>query len=423
MTPADLDPLAAQDVIESLRSGIPPRRFVSAYSVGNEQFLDDVCRRQLEGPSSRGKIRFLSGSWGAGKTHFLRLLREAAFDAGYLVATVELSVDQTPFNEFEQVFFAIARAISSPQMYREGDLRRALPFGEVLRRALLGDHAAGDGAVSVERLQQAKEALFADDGIDVDFRRLVAQYWDTFLPDQGDPITVADTRAHLLQWFVGEGSVAGVRGTFQVQKTINRGNARLMLQSLSRFARHAGFRGLLVLFDEAEMAYSVMRRSNLKQAHNNLLHLINGIDESEGAILIYAATPDFFGDERYGVTAYGALAQRIGQPEYRPPRALDRVWNLDAIPTLPEHYADAAARIRAIYLRAEPWAAERLLTEQEVRERIAELVRVHPQYSHVSTWRVVVTGAVKELDRSAEGEAAPPVERLHKDIMAQLREQ
>ena len=63
-----------------------------------------------------------------------------------------------------------------------------------------------------------------------------------------------------------------------------------MLRSLGTFALHTGYRGLVILFDEAEMSYSVMRRSDLKSAHNNLLHLINGVDESEGLFLVYATT-------------------------------------------------------------------------------------------------------------------------------------
>src|SRR6266511_2040072 len=99
----------AEAIVEKLRNGIPPRRYVSLYSVGEDEFLDGVRRRHLESASGAGRIRFISGSWGAGKTHFLRLLREKAFAANYLVATVELSRDETPFNKFEEVFYRIIR--------------------------------------------------------------------------------------------------------------------------------------------------------------------------------------------------------------------------------------------------------------------------------------------------------------------------
>ena len=159
------------------------------------------------------------------------------------------------------------------------------------------------------------------------------------------------------------------------------------------------------LLDEAEMSYSVMRKSNLKQAHNNLLHLINSIDESEGLFLIYAATPDFFMDDRYGLSTYGALAQRIGRPEDRPPRAVDRVWNLDAIETSLDHYLTAAGKIRDIFLTASPDVGPKFITETSLRKFVSEIVRAHPEFSHVSTWRVVVTATVEALESSERGEA------------------
>ena len=413
---------AALEVVERLRAGIPPKRYVSSYSTGNEEFLQNVRKRHLESSSTSGKIRFVSGSWGSGKTHFLRLLREEAFDAGYLVSTVELNVDETPFNKFEQVFFDIIRNITSPEMYLEGDLGRAVPFAEVLRRALFKAAAGDQDSVSHERFQEAKETLFADNAIDIDFRRIVTQFWETFLSDGGDMATLENTRGRLLQWFAGEGTLGSYRA-YGVQKIVKRENARMMLQSLSRFATHIGYRGLVILFDEAEMSFSVMRKSNLKQSHNNLLHLINSIDESAGLILVYAATPDFFIDERHGITIYGALAQRIGRPDDRPPRSLDRIWNLDAIETSLDHYLDAASKIRQIYITAYPELGNDEVSESDLRKYVAELVHAHPEFANVSTWRVVVTGTIEALDTTAEGEPLKPAQHLHDDIMQRLRDQ
>jgi hypothetical protein len=420
MTVPQISQDGALEIVESLRSGIPPKRYVSWYATGNEQFLRNVRTRHLESPSTSGKIRFVSGSWGSGKTHFLRLLREEAFDSGYLISTVELNVDETPFNKFEQVFFDIIRNITSPEMYQEGDLSRAAPFAEVLRRALFRAPAGDEEAVTHERYQEAREALFADNSIDIDFRRIVAQFWETFLAEGSDPATLENTRGRLLQWFAGEGTLSTYR-PYGIQKIVKRENARLMLQSLSRFAAHISYTGLVILFDEAEMSFSVMRKSNLKQAHNNLLHLINSIDESGGLFLVYAATPDFFIDERHGITIYGALSQRIGRPEDRPPRSLDRIWNLDAVETSHDHYLVAAGKIREIYVMAYPEGRDGGISESDLREYVADLVRAHPEFSHVSAWRVVITGTIEVLDATTEGEPLRPAEQLHDDIMERLR--
>jgi len=415
-----LDQTDALEVIESLRKGIPPKRYASCYTSGTEDFLEKVRKFHLESASTRGRLRFVSGSWGAGKTHFLRLLREEAFDANYLVSTVELNADSTPFNKFEQVFYDIVRNITSPEMYREGQLAHAAPFGEVLRRALLKAPAAPGESVSPERYHAAKESLFAADGIDIDFRRIVAQYWETFLPEGGDVATLENARGRLLQWFAGEGTM-GMYRKLDIQKTVNRANARQMLQSLSRFSTHIGYRGLLILFDEAEMSYSTMRKSNLKQAHNNLLHLINSIDESEGAFLIYATTPDFYIDERHGITIYGALAQRIGKPDDKPPRPLDRIWNLDFAQSALDDHLNAASKIRNIYVSAYPEFGDSIPSETEVRDYVGKLMEEHPEFSRVSKWRIAVTGTVRALDARAQGDTLPPAEQLHQDIMDTLR--
>ncbi len=418
-----IDQIIAQEVIESLRTGIPPKRYVSAYSSGNEEFLKDVRLRHLEGPSTRGKIRFISGSWGSGKTHVLRLLREEAFNANCLVSSVDLTVNETPFNKFEEVFYRIIEKIGSPTMYRRGELdKHAAPFELVLRETLFNGWAGPTDVITQERFQEAKEKLFAADGIDIDFRRMISRYWETFLPQGGDSAALEDVRGRILQWFKGEGTLGPYRSQFGVQKIVNRSNARLMLQSLSRFATHAGFRGIVILLDEAEMSYSVMRKSNLKQAHNNLLHLINSIDESEGLFLVYAATPDFFMDDRYGLATYGALSQRIGRPEERTPRAVDRVWNLDAIETSLEHYQSAACKIREIFLSANPEVGPKFISETSLRKFVSEIVSAHPEFSHVSTWRVVVTATVEALDSSEQGKTLGTPKDIHADIMDRLRE-
>jgi hypothetical protein len=422
MSPAELDSVTAFDIIESLRDGIPPQRFASSYASGNEDFLANVRKRHLETTSTRGRLRFISGNWGAGKTHFLRLLREEAFAAGYLVSTVELSADATPFNKFEQVFFEIVRRITSPQMYGEGDLTRAAPFGEVLRRHLFGAASGAGDVVSHDRFQEMREQLMRASDIDVDFRRMIVHYWETFLPEGADPAALEERRGQIMQWFAGEGTIGLYRREYGVQKLVSRANARLMLQSLSRLAIDAGHRGLVILLDEAEMTHSILRKASLKQAHNNLLHLINSIEESEGLFLVYAATPDFFVDDRYGVISYGALSQRIGRLEDRPPRALDRVWNLDRLETSPDDFLAAASKIRSIYLTALPDVADDLIAEEALREQVSKLVAQQFQYSHVSTWRVVVIGTVEALDASAEGAPLKPPDQAYEDIMDRLRD-
>lgn len=410
----------ADAIVEDLRSGLPPRRFASHYSVGHDRFLQGVRRRLLDAPSDRGRIRFVSGSWGSGKTHFLRLLQETAFDAGFLVAPVELSSDQAPFNRFELVFSEIVRSITSPSMYARNEGAIAAPFGRVLEEALFADRD-GDGESIHVVLDLKRDALMAATEIDIDVRRLVAAYWDTFGAETEDTGALEERRGLLLQWFAGEGHATTFRKEFGLQKAVKRENARLVLSSLVALIRHLGFQGLVVLFDEAETTHSTMRKSNLRQAHNNLLALINGIEETNGALLIYASVPEFFTDERTGIKVYGALAQRIGQPKDAPPRAVDRVWNIDEIAHGEADFTQAACRIRDIYVTALPDLADELSDDDKLTTFVEGLVKEHPRYGQISVWRVVVQGVIRWLDDVSEGGDEPAPKQVHRDVMELIR--
>jgi hypothetical protein len=415
----------AVDIIESLRLGKPPRRGVRAYSVGHEEFLRSVRLRHLEGPSGRGKIRFISGSWGSGKSHFLRELREEAFETNYLVGLIDLAKEETPFNRFERVFASIVSRIASPEMFFHGNGEPAAPFADVLRRTLLvtgGAEEAGREVVPHEVYSRAAQKLMSNESIDIDFRRMVVKYWESYLPEGGDQITLIDRRNLILQWFGGEGTIGTYRREFGVQKIVARDTARLMLKSLGRFAVHAGYRGLTILFDEAEMSYSVMRRSDLKSAHNNLLHLINGVDESEGLFLVYATTPDFYTDPKHGIQNYGALASRIGKPSDSPPKALDKIWNFDAVQQTTDEYKNAALKVRELYLSAFPDAEPRLSSPEKIKAFVDELTNLHPALSPVRFWRVLVANVVAQLDRENQQSPAVTTEQLYDETLERLRE-
>lgn len=419
-----LDQARAEAIIEELRKGIPPNNGVREYSAGNEDFLEQIRKRHLRKiPGMRGKIRFISGSWGSGKTHFLAQLRETAFASRYLVSSLALSADETPFNRFEEVFYRIVKNISSPEMNATDGRILDAPLGEVFRRQLFGSSVvSADAVIDRESYDKACQELMKNGEVDIDFRRLVCRYWETFLPEAGDPTMLEDRRGRIMQWFSGEGTIGVYRKEFGIQKLINRSNARLLLRALGCYAIHAGFTGIVVLLDEAEMSYSVMRKSELKKAHNNLLHLINSIEESPGLFLVYATTQDFYTDERHGIQLYGALAQRVGRPEERPPRALDRVWNLDYVQPDLADYKAAARKIRRLYITTFPESEQMISDDSLLNAFVEGLLDAHPRFSGVGFWRVLVKGVIELFERQREEDDVPSAAQLHDDIIDQLKE-
>jgi hypothetical protein len=257
--------------------------------------------------------------------------------------------------------------------------------------------------------------------VDIDFRKIVKAYWETYLPEAPDPALVDQRRDELLQWFSGEGKIGQWQKRFSVNKVVGPTNAKLMLQSLAAFIQLAGYKGLVILFDEAEMSYTIMKKSALKDAQNNLLHLLNNISELTGLFLIYATTPDFYTDPKHGIVIYGALSGRIGKPRDNPPKALDNVWNLDAIQFAVEDYQAAAKKIREIYLDAYPGVENKILKEGKLIACVAQLYERHPRLSSVRFWRVLTATTVRLLDDSMEEEEISAV-GIYDNVMADLRE-
>ncbi len=432
----------ATQVVESLRKGIPPQHGVDLYSVGNEELIDGIKKFLLSRIGEGGIIRFISGSWGSGKTHFFRLLREVAFQNNCLVSTVELNVNDAVLNKFESIFSAILRNISTGSYLSKNEVA---PFGQVIKESLAylstGSRELSN-EVSYEDYIKAREALILDRIIDLDFKKMIQKYWETFLPIYLYPGMEDPTRreifqwgmgeiqeyirAEILQWFSGEGGLARYRNGFEVNKIVDKDNAQLMLQSLDGFVRLSGYKGLVILFDEAQQAYSIMRnmrKSPLRDAHNNLLSLIDNIEDLKGWFLIYATTPDFFTDPKYGIVTFGALSERVGTPEQQhQPRALDTIWNLDMVVTQLSDYQTAANIILSIYATAYPEATQKLPSQIKFESFVKELYDIHPALSAVRFWRVLLIALITHFDDRIEGKIRS-AQTIYEDVMARLKEE
>jgi len=304
-------------------------------------------------------------------------------------------------------------------MYEKNELRESIPFGRVIQEFLESqENYLTDTETTFHTLESK---LLAVGSIDIDFKKIVIEYWRTFL-DSADNGSNFEIRARLLQWFEGIGTPAQFRRDFRIQKTVTKENARLMLQSLANFTKWMGFRGLAILFDEAEMTHTTMRKSSLRQAHNNLLHLINEIHDAPGIVLVYATVPSFFTDPVHGIQIYGALSQRIGELPSIQPTPLQRVWNIDKIEFSLDDQLVVCNKILQLYRLAYSEEVNQLPHDLELREQISELLSLRPKFSLLSSWRLAVTGTIQFLDHSLEGLSIPQPKLQYEGILQMIKD-
>lgn len=396
-----LDQESANAIIDGLRIGRPSIVGVHEYSVGGAGFLSAIERLHLQATKA-GKIRFACGSWGAGKSHFLAQLNKLALDKNWLVSSVNLNSRETPFNRFEEVFYAIVRSISSADNSR-GSL------AQMFQRQIFGG-ASIDGTVDQNVCEDTCDKLMQNTDIDPDFRRIVCEFWRTYLPGVHD---AEDRRAMIIDWFSGLGTIERYRRNFGVQKMVKSGTAGLILRSLVSYSIHAGFLGLLVLIDEAEMVFSTMRNSSRKRAHNNLLNLLNTIEDSRGLFVVFATTPDFFLDPNYGIIITGPLAQRIGGLPPDSPNALQPVWNLQKLQYGADDYVSAARKVRRIYICSYPESESVIADCELLDEFVTSLHQVSPPQGRIDFWRLLMRSVVGRFDMEfLEGAQVPTSEEF-----------
>ena len=101
---AQLKPFQARAIIEGLRKGIVPTEYVSFFTVGRQNWLKFV-EEDLDGfiALGGGKVRFINGDYGDGKTHFMSVVKKLALQKDFASSFVVLTRD-IPIHKFEQVY-------------------------------------------------------------------------------------------------------------------------------------------------------------------------------------------------------------------------------------------------------------------------------------------------------------------------------
>src|SRR5690606_388973 len=121
-------------------------------------------------------------------------------------------------NRLDRILFGIFRQLALPSAAAE-PLPLANPLAAFLEQALqrLLSRPAFKSRWPQLRpgdYQQIEQELLQTQGLDIDFKKMLLAYWQTFLPAYADPALQARQQAEILQWFVGEGQLTSFRKRF-----------------------------------------------------------------------------------------------------------------------------------------------------------------------------------------------------------------
>ena len=274
----DLTQADAQKIIDALRRGIPASAGIAYYSAGREDLLESVRRDLVAVSEGMSRVRFLNADIGHGKTHALYLLREFAYLSDFVVSIVPLSQDSCPLHDFMAVYTATLWGL------RTADQRRKPALSNIFDRWI--DNIRRLDATQISRIVRSE--------LSPNLREIMAAYADAsnlFRPDE-------KKRLQVLKYLGGESVDVRDLRQLGIKFRLNSENALQVLSEMAMAIRHIGFKGICILFDEAEAIHSFAYSSQRDAAYANLRQIIDQSRQFPRCYFIYATTPSFF--DSYG---------------------------------------------------------------------------------------------------------------------------
>jgi hypothetical protein len=297
-------------VLQSLYAGLVPKQGLHLIQVGRKAevsaLLQDLDRIADDGAS----LRVVVGRFGSGKSFFLNLVRNLAFQKKLVVVQADFSMER--------------------RLYATGGEARAL-YSELMRNLAIKTQPDGGALPSVLAAwaSRVQENVMSAGGTSADVdRRLAEDLCDlqgyvggfefaevvrTFY--RGYSENNPTQQAAALRWLRGEYTTkTEARNDLGVRRIIDDDSFYDSLKLMAAFVRKAGFGGLLVNLDEMVVLSHRLANSRARQAnYEALLTLLNDCFQgnARGIGFLFAGTDECLEDKRRGLFSYEALRSRL----------------------------------------------------------------------------------------------------------------
>jgi hypothetical protein len=339
--------LTAKDVehvFESLRKGLVPERGIDTFAVGIEKQRGELHRQLELAGGGEGTIKFLRGGYGCGKTFMARLALLDAQERGFATSFVVVSDNDLKFHRFDDVYRKVMTELGTSTCPR-GALSDILDrwIARVEDTLIAGgeDEDAPDFDEKVQQRLEADLASLTGGMAPQDFIRVIQTIFR--LKQEGE---VSEAGA-LISWLCGSGNVAATsKKVAGIKGDIGSRDALDYLRGVLEIVKAAGYKGLLIVIDEAETILR-MRSDSRHKSLNGIRQIADAAGSYPGMLWLFTGTPEFF-DTRHGVGGLEPLHRRISFSKQGSFASL-RQPQLELTPFDAERLRSVAMRLRELY--------------------------------------------------------------------------
>ena len=296
-----------EHVFEALRKGLVPERSIDAFAVGIDKPRGELHRQLELAEAGEGTIKFLRGGYGCGKTFMARLALLDAQNEGFATSFVVVSDNDLRFHRFDDVYRKVMTelgTVTCPRGALNDILDRWIAKVEEALVALGQDPDAPGFDEKVRKRIEDELASMTGGKAPQDFVRVVQTIFD--LKQRGE----AAEAGSLISWLCGSGNVgAAAKKAAGIKGDIGSRDALDYLRGALEIVKAAGYKGLLIVIDEAETILR-MRSDSRHKSLNGIRQIADAAGAYPGMLWIFTGTPEFF-DTRHGVAGLAPLHERI----------------------------------------------------------------------------------------------------------------
>lgn len=380
-----LKPFQARAIIEGLRKGIVPTEYVSFFTVGRQNWLKFV-EEDLDYfiANGGGKVRFINGDYGDGKTHFMSVIQQLALQKNFASSFVVLTRD-VPIHKFEVVYQQIVAQLRGN--FEGIGIRSAIKCW-VNKQKMSGEDP-----------EALSTSLREVPGMSFDFANaLIGLLQVTDLPsseEEGD-----DSEEILYQWFEGKKVAKKDLKKFHVFELLNKTNSKQFLQSLIVFLKMTQHKGLVLFLDELETVLA-QGASIRNAAYENVRLIMDNTEHTQYLQLFFSLIPDVLLSEK-GFKSYDALWSRVrtvgdsDELNYR-----STLVDLHKTPLKRQELIDLGIFLRKIHEISYRWSAEQSVPN----DLIANMCEKQEEMGSLSEVRLFIKQMIRCLDITEQGSA------------------
>ena len=354
-----------EHIFERVRSGVVPERGLEAFAVGIERQRAEISRVLDLAAANEGVFKFLRGGYGCGKTFMARLALLDAQAKGFATSFVVVSDNDLHFHKFDDVYRKVVQELGTsacPRGALNDIVDRWIARVEDGLIAAGADEKAADFDLKVQKRIEEDIASHTGGKAPEDMGRVLRE---VFKLKQLGKLREAGA---LMSWLAGSENVSATeKRSAGIKGDITSKDAMAYLHGVLEIVKAAGYKGLVIVIDEAETILR-MRQDVRGKSLNGIRQILDAADRYKGLLWIFTGTPEFY-DTRRGVAGLQPLHDRIrflsegGLVTMRQPQLELKPFDRDRL-------KDVGLRLRDLYPGGDP----NIVAQKVTPERITGLV-------------------------------------------------